>query len=206
VDTAGAYAIKSSDGTTYATATTSGVAALWLARHKGSAEYVRLKNAGRLTDTLRWALQRTAWTPADAAKPAGVSCAADAGWDSKAYGAGIVHAARAVQVPLEEPPTTRSAARGEPEFPVSASLFHPDVAPEEVSRRLRHLLRDVPDADRPTLDVELATVYATDERVREAIDAIAGPADPAEPAYDQARAAIGASDVSTLMRRGVGRA
>jgi hypothetical protein len=203
VDTAGAFGIAPGAGTTYATGTTAGTAALWLARHAGDPLLTRLKSEGRLTETLRSMMQQTSWKPGGSSVPAGVSCANDATWDSSEYGAGIVNAAELVGATLREPPGGR-ASRAAPEFPVSASIFHPSVASDEATRRLRRLLRDTSPEQQRQLDVEVATLYALDPAVRDALDAAAGPDTPQEAVFVRARAAIAAADSSSPLRQAVG--
>lgn len=91
-DDGGQPSVKPSQGTSYATALTAGVAALWVS-HFGS-DTIRQQAANRrvtVNDLFRAALQASARVPAQ--------------WDGARYGAGIVDAAALLALPLAQIPT-----------------------------------------------------------------------------------------------------
>jgi len=128
----GEYRIARSSGTSYATATTAGACALWLAHH-GRAKLVKRYGAARLASVFR-----------DVLRKAGVR--RPAGWDRAKWGAGIVDARKLLAAPL---PAAVSAAakrrrpvRGAPE-PASdlAALgqYFPGASAARVQRALAQL-------------------------------------------------------------------
>ena len=88
------FAIGTGDGTTFATGTTAGIAALWIARHRDEPAFTTLRSQGAIADAFRASVARTAWRPGDAARPppAGVTCATTRRWRADEYGAGVIDA------------------------------------------------------------------------------------------------------------------
>ncbi len=151
-----------SDGTSFATATVAGIAALWLAYHGRDYLLDRYRGQFTLTDVFRHVLR--------------VSCDGFApGSASSGYGAGIVNARRALITPL---PTAaglraarpRAAAALTAPTPVDtvADVF-PDVPRAVLRQRLAALLQtpdDELDARLAGVEQELVFQIATDPQVR----------------------------------------
>jgi hypothetical protein len=186
-------------GTTYATATTAGIAALWVSRHRGTPLFEQLRRDGLLTDAFREAVQKTVWRPGGsgaAAPPAGVTCVQNQ-WDDKKYGAGILNANRLLAEPLALP-ETRDLDAPVP-YPLFESLVEADDPSVAASRRFEALFPGTPAATMKALDAELTTLYALDDEVRAAVQKITGPEEPAPTAYAEIRAVLQGKDVSTAM-------
>lgn len=206
VGTDGALSVGMGQGTTYATATTAGVAALWVARHGGTPLFDKLKREGRLTEAFRAAVQRTSWRPGgtgDLAPPSGVKCTHTT-WDPRKFGAGIVNAARLLGEPLSEPPDSRTRA-SEPAFPLFDSLFDEEVPPTTPAERLTTLFPNTSQETLKALDAELASLYALDSTVQTAVDQLTTVATPSPQAYANLRQALLAKDISTAMAAAVRR-
>jgi thermitase len=183
-----------SNGTSFAVATTAGVAALWLSFHQGSPALEALRKA----NAIAWAfgdVLRRSFRPVN-------------GWDTGRYGPGIVDAARVLQAPL--PPA--------PDVPLQAPALSPcdadleglltvfDEAPNP-RRRVAALLRpagDDPCAVSIVAD-EVAFLYGADDRVRTAIDRVAGRGEPGGRDLRRARDALRARDISPTLREVLGR-
>src|SRR5690606_31556401 len=75
-------------GTTYATATPAGVAALWVARHQGTPAFEAIRDAGGTTRVFRTLVQRTSWRPGAANQPAAAHCDPGARWYPFLHGSG----------------------------------------------------------------------------------------------------------------------
>jgi hypothetical protein len=202
VDKQGIDDIGMGQGTTFATATMAGIAALWIDYHRGDPEFERLKKDGLLQDKFREIVRRTSWTPGNRV-PANVQCTARA-WDPD-YGAGIVDAARA----LEEPLTGQRAAPAEREpiplrlLPLFSSLFPAATDEATVTSRYRALL-GLPAAAalgaEAELEGEITQHYALESSVRDAFAPVVVAAEPGPAVYTQARAALRARDISTRLR------
>jgi hypothetical protein len=200
VTTDGANGISMGQGTTYATATTAGIAALWVSRNRDVPLFEKLKRDGRLTEAFRAAVQKTSWRPGGtgtAAPPAGVACAQAVKWNPDDYGAGIIDADRLLREPLTEPPAPR--ALEESLFPLFESLFVADVPSSVVEDRLKALFPDTPSATLRALEGELTTLYALDPEVQAAVDAVTTEAAPPASAYAAVREVLRRKDISTAM-------
>lgn len=186
-------------GTTFATATTAGVAALWVARHRDNPLFEKLRQQGRLTDVFRDALQKSAWRPGttgETAPPTGVVCNQST-WDSSHYGAGIVNAESLLKVPLTESPSSREL--DDPPYPLFASLFRRDVAADVPARRLQTLFSSASPQVLRLLDAELTNLYALDVQVQTATDAITTLQEPPAGGYAALREVLNQKDISTVM-------
>ncbi len=119
-------------GTTYATSTTAGVAALWVAYHAGEPAFEDLRRRGRLTRAFRDLVRATSWRPdRPGSFPAGVACDAGADWSPLFYGAGIIDAEALLAAPL---PAGTGGSRGAvgaevSDLPLWRSLYPIDVEP-----------------------------------------------------------------------------
>lgn len=174
-------------GTTFATGTTAGVVALWLARHLGSPELASLRANGAVTTVLQELIAATAWTPD--APPEEVACDTDR-WSDE-FGAGILDAAGLLEQPLPAPGSrvapTRALALED--LPLFTSLYEPGIAPERVQSDYSRLLTGV-EGNAETvgfLEAEVVHHYALDEEVQAAFDAVV---EGAAPASDDALATL----------------
>jgi hypothetical protein len=170
--------LSMSSGTSYATATTAGVAALWISLHRETEQFRALKKAGQLTSTFRKILQST--------KRAGTN------WDTGKYGPGIVDADAVLQARLP---------------PVQESAVGPRTACDRDLAALESLLESARDRRQRASQLfgrqraqdacaiaavadEVAFHYATEAAVADAIDRISGRATPSAAAFAAARAAL----------------
>jgi caspase domain-containing protein/subtilase family protein len=192
-------------GTTYAVATTAGVAALWLDYHRNDPALADLQRSGDLTRVFRRLVQETSWRPDRGAAqlPPGVTCPVGASWDAANFGPGIVEASRLLAAPL--PGGTREVAesRGFEDLPLFASLFPDGTSPAIVVARFGRLLRRPEGTDAGPLaflEGEVVFQYALGEEVREAINRLTGDAEPPAEAYAAARSALLRQDLSTRLR------
>ena len=205
-DPMGVDSVGMGQGTTFATATTAGVAALWLDYHRDNPDVKRAKEEGRLTDVFRTILQATSWRPGETPPP-GVTCAAVGPWKSKEYGAGIVDAGKALAAPIPSAAALRTLEAEAGRLPLFASLFEPPVAPEVADSTYRRLLRiDSTRAigESEELEGEVALLYATDAEVRKAMDAAIQVRDAPDAAFAAARSAILSRDISKTLRSALG--
>jgi hypothetical protein len=199
------FATGMGSGTTYATATVAGVAALWMSRHAGTPAFAALREEGRVTEVFRQLLQQTAWKPGavPSQAPPGVACDADASWNSGLLGAGIVDAAALIARPLPTgaPRGPAPAAAGLADLPLFVSLY-----PEGASL-------DAPRADYrrlfgPGVTLEAAAVfeaevmhhYAMSREVAGAIDAAIAGVERSDAAFLRAREALRGQDLSDSLR------
>jgi len=161
----GNYRIARSSGTSYATATTAGACALWLAHH-GRAKLLKRYGATRLANVFR-----------DVLRKAGVR--RPPGWNRQEWGTGIVDARKLLAAPLPAAVSTtakrRRPIRGAPEpandFAALAQYF-PGAAPARVQRALARLFG----TDASGLEAVLAEVgdelrfhLAIDANLRDAV-------------------------------------
>lgn len=193
-------------GTTYATATTAGIAALWLAQHakESPGELAQLKANGRLTETFRSLVEQTVWVPGTDNVPDGVSC--DPGrWKSRKLGAGIIDAAALIEKPLSVPRAgaPRAVARTIRELPLWASLYPPGTPDARMEADYRALFAHGSDEDLEEiayLEGEVTYHYAVDERVTDALDALVESEDPTTAIFSNARSALRNLDISSRLR------
>jgi hypothetical protein len=122
-------------GTTFATATVAGVAALWLAYHRDDPGMAILKRDGLVTDAFLSSLRQGAWRPDQPGTvPPGVTCMPGATWDAGEFGAGIVDADRVLLAPLAAGSKGGEVDRIE-DLPLFASLFPDGTPPADVKER-----------------------------------------------------------------------
>jgi thermitase len=155
------YSVERSSGTSYAVATTAGIAALWLSYH-GRAELISRYGRNRLASVFKLLLQQT--------------CRRVAGWDTAQYGPGIVNAKALLEaaLPSEAPARglrgTRTRAVSADDTALETLVHQLAPAPRSgVIRAVAQLLRvdedRLPDA---MVDVgaELAMSVGTDSALR----------------------------------------
>ena len=171
-------------GTTFATGNTSGAAALWLAYHRNHPKLVELIQDGRLTETFRWMLERSAWNPAapNTEHPIGTHCADDQLWDANQYGPGILDVAALLKIPLTDLDEGRRAIRITElsDIPLFSSLY-PDEFNEKKIRSDYQLIFGIapqniePDLVPPSLanfETEMMHHYTYDEQIQNLLDQI----------------------------------
>lgn len=127
------YDVKRGNGTSFAVATTAGIAALWVSRH-GWAALERQYGAPNIARVFKQLLQDT--------------CRRRPGWDTENYGPGIVDAAKLLGARLPEtPPARRLRDARRPLVAMDAtgveSLVHlmPEASRTEIERAIAELLR-----------------------------------------------------------------
>lgn len=167
------FAIERSSGTSYATATTAGVCALWLQRHGAAA--LRARFGGRLASVFMTLLK--------------AHCRKVPGWDADRYGPGILDAVGLLAAPLPEFGGTvmRSAQRA-PTRTTAASdwarlqPYLPELSPKQLAAAATKMYgagakrsaRSAIAAPPPSLIDEIEFYLATDAAVREAFLAAGG--------------------------------
>lgn len=177
--------LSMSSGTSYATATTAGIAALWVSLHKSEPRFQSLAKAGQLTSAFRRILQST--------KRAG------ANWDTSKYGPGIVDAAAVLAAPLPAP--TESAAlapsRCDADLAALESLFEGVADPRARVASLFGIRRtDV--CKKAALADEVAFHFATNDGVAAGLDKMSRRAAPTAADLAAARYALRAVGSGTL--------
>ncbi|MGZ7032523.1 MAG: S8 family serine peptidase, partial [Thermoanaerobaculia bacterium] len=199
-DLDGSESIGVGQGTTFATATTAGVAALWLDYHRNDAAMAGLRSGGQVTAAFRNALQAAAWRPDRAATtwPANVQCTDIRPWNSTQLGPGIVDAAKTLTQPLS---TTRAVTRTTlDELPLFATIFQPGST--DVVERYVGIFG----VARPALssvalfEAEVMQQYAMNDEVRNAIDTIVTVSLPTAEQYQAVRRALRAQSISSRLR------
>jgi hypothetical protein len=170
--------VKMGKGTTYATATTAGIAALWLDYHSSDPIFKptvdRLRRNGEITSAFRNALRNAAWRPDrdSSTWPPSVNCTSRDAWHSLFLGPGIVDAAKTLQQPLS---ASRAIAPGSLDaLPLFGSIF-PMYDAGTVAERYVAIFRS-PQAGLSSLAIfesEIMQRYALDAEVRTAIDTLA---------------------------------
>lgn len=208
VTSAGDNGISLGQGTTYATATTAGVAALWVARYASDPLFAKLKKDGTLTEAFRAALQKAVWRPQGTgtfAPPPSVTCATNLVWDPSKYGAGIIDASRVLRQPPSEPPASR-ALGAEPLYPLFQSLFDSSVPSTTVEERLSALFPGTLPTALVPIQAEVTTLYAIDPDVQIAMEPVVGREPPSAAAFASARKVLLQKDVSTALAAAARRA
>jgi len=193
-------------GTTYATATTAGAAALWMAYHSGNPDFENLKKRGELTRVFRKLLQESSWRPdGDVSKiPRGVTCKSGIHWSPTLLGPGIVDAAALLEKQLPASGTTRSVGPATlQQLPLWGSLYPIDKELAVIEADYRSLFLLGPSADLEPVAVFEAEVthhYATSDGVQEALDAIVQKNERTSAAFLRARVALSHEDLSSQLR------
>lgn len=162
-----AYTVERSSGTSYAVAATAGIAALWLSYH-GYTALTHQYGKDRIAAVFKQLLQKSARTPG--------------GWDTRNFGAGIVHALRLLETPLPAQAPARGLRglrlRQTPsDDPLEQAIRLLTPAPRSGATRALASLADVPEDQLPAVmgDIgdELAFQIGTDEKLRQQLIAAA---------------------------------
>ena len=129
------------------------------------------------------------------------------GWDTSKYGPGILDAAKVLQTAL--PPAPPAPLQAPALSPCQANLEGLATVFDEAPnprRRIAALLRAANDdpCEVSMVADEIAFLYATDDRVREAMDRIARRNEPGGRDLRRARDALRARDISSSLRTGAG--
>lgn len=166
--------LQMGSGTSYAVATTAGIAALWMSRHSGEPAFQALRASGRQTEAFRRILRDNFRSVSD--------------WQTGSFGPGIVDAVKVLNAPVPriEEAAAAPADRCSRDLDALESLF--DQAPEP-RRRIRELFGK--DACRAaSVADEVAFLYSTDDSVAGAIDPLTHSTQPSEADYRRARDAV----------------
>jgi thermitase len=157
----GRFIVARSDGTSYAAATTAGVAALWLAHH-GRNKLLQRFPGPRLVSVFKEILMRQ-----------GVDT--DPGWNTRKHGTGIVNALKMLRAPLpaSAPAMGIKMRAGKPRAPQNdvdrIAAYLPEANPDRVRIWVRRVLgvsdRELNDTLADVAD-ELIFHLATDPAVR----------------------------------------
>lgn len=170
--------LSMSSGTSYATATTAGIAALWVSLHKDTDRFKALKTAGQVTSAFRKVLQSTR-RPGRA-------------WDTRKYGPGIVDAQAVLNAAL--PPPQESAPLSDSpcdrDLAALESVFDAVQNPRLRIAQLFGKSRATDACDIATVADEVAFHYATSDVVATALDGIAARSSPSRAALESARTAL----------------
>ena len=183
--------LSMSSGTSYATATAAGIAALWVSLHRTEPRFQALAKAGRLTSAFRGILGST--------KRPGTN------WDTKEYGPGIIDAAAVLAAPLPAP--TESAAARTPcdaDLEALESLFDGVTNRRARVAALFGITRDAVCQRVSRLGDEVAFHYATNEGVAAGLDRMSRRAAPTAADLTAARyalRAVGSEDLGNALPR-----
>ena len=153
--------LSMSSGTSYATATTAGIAALWVSLHKQTPQFQALAKTGQLTSAFRRILQST--------KRPGTN------WDTTLYGPGIVDAAAVLAAPLPPPQESSLLTRSACDADLAAfeSLFERAADPRARVAALFGTRRADVCKRVAALADEVAFHYATNSGVADGLERIA---------------------------------
>jgi hypothetical protein len=199
----GAFGTGMGTGTTYATATTAGVAALWIAKHAGSTRFEKVRGDGDTTHVFRNLVRRTAWRPDRPERPAAARCDSDARWLSALQGAGIVDAAALLKARLEDGlGDRRRTAATVQDLPLWVSLYGEEASLElaqEDYRRVFGLAPGEPLEGVAIYEAEILHHYVGSDAVGEAIDLVVS-GDQATEAFATVGAALLERDLSPSLR------
>jgi hypothetical protein len=184
-------------GTTFATGTTAGIAALWLAYHRDNPALAALRSNGAAADAFRAAAAASAWRPGDASRPppTGVTCGSDRRWRPREYGEGVINAGALIRQPL---PSAAPRALGAGALPLFSSLYEP-AAPGRAAADYRSIFGGAALDAIERFETEVLFHYTTSNEVRDRIDRmIAAPA-PGTGAVE-VRNALRTQDISGRLR------
>lgn len=164
------------DGTSFSTALTAGVAALWFAKHKDA---LRKENPADIVPKFRSLLK--------------ISAEADAprGWDSENYGAGIIDAAALLDLDLSDAtlePPPEEVSRGQRIVKWFARLVEEPT--DDVRDWIDKTFDGSPEEAAERVGTELASLSSEDEAVRRALKQATATREPGLPAPLRARASV----------------
>lgn len=191
--------VDMSKGTTFATGTTAGVAALWLASLEQD-RLAQLRRSGDLTRVLRRNLQNTSWRPGETGEPDQAVCD-DFTWNARRNGKGIVDADALLQSePTGATLPGRSVAESLDQLPLYASIYPENVPLERVASDYKTIFKADDLSAARIFEVELMFHYTNDRQVRSSFDEIvAGRTD--SRVYRGLRARLLRKDLSRDLRR-----
>lgn len=192
------YNIAMSEGTTFATGTTAGIAALWVAHHRNTPAFANLKAHGEVAYAFRDLAARTAWRPGDATRPppAGVTCTGADKWKTDEYGAGVINAAALLAAPL--PTSAPRLLEPTSLLPLFESLYPPGAAPRaHADYRAIFGYEPLNDVDR--FETELLYHYTASIEVRDAVDRLISSMQAGDGSRE-VRTALLTQDISERMR------
>jgi thermitase len=160
----GVFLVAPSDGTSYATATVAGIAALWLAHH--GLDTLRQRYPGRQLPTVFKEIVMTA----------GVEV--PRGWRTDRWGAGVINALKVLKAPLPDVARARGFRRAErrdvaKEAPLERIIRHfPEVPPERARKTIMEAFGQAErqlDRTLETYGHEFEFLVATDPDVRQGL-------------------------------------
>jgi len=160
----GVYLVAPSDGTSYATATVAGIAALWIAHH--GLETLRQRYPGRQLPTVFKEIVMT------------VGVEVPAGWRTDRWGAGVINALKVLKAPLPGAARARGfrrAARRDVagEAPLDRIIRHfPEVPPGRARKTIMEAFAQSESELHSTLEIygsEFEFLVATDPDVRQSL-------------------------------------
>jgi len=198
----GVDSVRMGQGTTFATATLAGTAALWLSSHWSEPRLQELRRQGQVTDVFRSLLRATSWRPdGDPLKfPEGVRCSSKV-WDADNLGAGIVDAGALLAAPLPASAgATRAIAPTVGDLPLFGSLFPADTDRETIRSRYLGIF-PIGAANPGVFEAEIMQKYGEDTQLRGAIDTIVNVPSPTAEQYAAVRSILLALDTSRRLQQ-----
>jgi subtilisin family serine protease len=168
--------VAAGDGTSFSTALTAGVAALWFAKHRDA---LLKGDPAEIVPKFRSLLRISA------------EASAPPGWDGENYGAGIVDAAALLELDLSEAqpePPPAEVSRGKRIIKWFARLVEEPV--EDVRDWIDETFDGAPEEAAERVGTELASLSSENEAVRRALKQATAERKPGLPAPLQARASV----------------
>ncbi|MGQ0429428.1 MAG: caspase family protein [Gammaproteobacteria bacterium] len=171
-DDQSAFDIGMGAGTTFATGTTAGIAALWLAHFADDPKLEQLRSSGQLADAFRQALQATAWKPENppSGRPPGVDCGDASRWEADEYGPGIIDARALLERPLPAVTRALEPEDSESRVPQWATLYAQRADTARIEGDYQALFGTLSMDAASRFETEVMYHYAMSADVRESID------------------------------------